>query len=203
MNRRSCCALLLLSACVRAPPAVAPAPRVAGTTAAAERIVEPPCRLAPRGSIAEHIAEAGTVLDNYHLEGGVWLPHAPILVNEDFDFALAMAMEDGIGVGVAAAKRKANNQRKANRLAEVRLPPDVDERIAKLRCEGALVYFLLWGGDDPVLQLVLDVEADVNESRIVAGGSAEVLDESMRAVLREVGMNTGPARPGESFLTGE
>lgn len=135
---------------------------------------------------AERIEKHGTVLDAYHREGGVWLPHAPVLVNEDFDFAIAMSLEGGLGAGLAAAKRKENNQKTVVAMGDLRLAPDVEARIEALRCSGTHVYFLIWGAEQAVLRMVVDVEGDAGKSRVVEGGSAEELDAAARKLLAEV-----------------
>jgi hypothetical protein len=149
-------------------PSTTPAPpvpkEVAQTNAAATCAKELPV-LTP----AERIAKHGSVLDAYHRQDGVWLPHAPVLVNEDFDFAQAMAMEDGIGAGLAAMKRQQNNQERAEQMRDLQFDAELNERIEQLRCCGMDVYFLLWGEEGKV-QMVLDVEgADNANSRVVEG----------------------------------
>lgn len=110
----------------------------------------------PKLTPAQYIAQHGTALDRYQIEGGVWLPHAPVLVNRDFDFALAMGMEGGIGAGLAAAKRKKENEARAAELAEVVLSKEAEAKLEELRCRGTHVYFVLWDEAEPVLRAVVD-----------------------------------------------
>jgi hypothetical protein len=156
MNHVSIFALCTLAACAHgAAPRAPVAQPAAGLTAARAPQAVPPSCIASKQSHAQRIAEHGSALDLYHRQDGVWLPHAPVLVNEEFDFALAMSMEDGIGAGLAAAKRKENNQKRAQELAELRFG---DEAIAKLEalCAcGRDVYFLLWGREG-MIKLVLE-----------------------------------------------
>jgi hypothetical protein len=144
---------------------------------------------------AQLIERHGTVLDAYHRESGVWVTHAPALVNEDFDFAIAMGLEGGMGAGLAAAKRKENNQKRAAALVDLRLPADVELQLTQLRCRGMHVYFVLWGGDNAALTLVLDVEGDVAQSRVVDGGKpGSGADQIVNAVRGVMTREFGPAR---------
>ena len=129
----------------------------------------------------QHIAQHGTVLDRYQLEGGVWLPHAPVLVNRDFDFALAMALEGGLGAGLAADKRKKENEERAAELAALTLPESAEELLFKLRCLGTHVYFVLWEGKDPGLRAVID--ASTGDDRVVDTKPTDALTEAIIDVL--------------------
>ena len=102
------------------------------------------------------VADRGTGLEAYVFEGGAWLPHAPMLVNEEFDFAIAMQM-DGIGAGLAARKRMDNNARKAAALGDLKLPAAVAEQLDELRACGKHAFFVLWGpASGATLKLVVD-----------------------------------------------
>jgi len=106
-------------------------------------------------SSAELIKMYGSGLDPYQLEGGVWLEHAPVLINEDFNFALAMGME-GIGAGIAAAQRTADNEKKAKALEGVQLSTQTLARLEELRRRGAHAFFVLWGQEKVVLKFVVE-----------------------------------------------
>src|SRR5262245_61980943 len=72
------------------------------------------------GGLAERpsssvIEELGTGIDAYHLRDGVWLAHAPVLVNEEFDFTMAMSL-GAIGAGLAARQRADHNAARARQL---------------------------------------------------------------------------------------
>jgi hypothetical protein len=120
---------------------------------------------------AERIAKHGSALDAYHLQDGIWLPHAPVLVNEDFDFALAMSMEDGLGAGLAAAARQQNNQKRADELRELRFDDALNARIEELRCCGRDVYFVLWGKEG-ALKMVVDESANEGRPGSVVDGTS-------------------------------
>jgi hypothetical protein len=109
------------------------------------------------------------VLDQYHRQDGVWLSHAPVLVNEEYDFALAMSMEDGLGAGIAAAKRKQNNQKRAQELSDFRLGAALDIKLEALCACGRDVYFVLWGRDAKI-KMVLEGEGS---PRILESDGAE------------------------------
>lgn len=149
--------LLAASACLHTPrPAVSAPPRKA-------TVELPPTAVSPAQqcdvpilTAQQHVAQHGTALDRYQLEGGVWLPHAPVLVNRDFDFALAVGMDGGIGPAVAAAKRKKENVERAAGLTDLKLSKTAQHRIEALRCQGAYVYFVLWEGTKPALRAVID-----------------------------------------------
>lgn len=104
------------------------------------------------------------MLDIYVRQDGVWLPKAPILVNEDFDFALATAMEDGVGAGLAAAKRKQNNEKRAKSLSPLVLSDVATARIEALRCCQREVYFVLWGPS--TLKVVVDHPGEMGRGLI-------------------------------------
>ncbi len=130
--------------------------------------VAPSC-IASKRSHAERIAEHGSALDQYHRQDGVWLPHAPVLVNEEFDFMLAVSMEDGIGAGLAAAKRQQNNKKRAQELAELRFDEAATMRLTELRCCGREVYFVLWGTDGAIRMVVDGGEGQVVEGQAAVG----------------------------------
>jgi hypothetical protein len=129
---------------------------------------------------AERIAKDGTVLDLYFRQDGVWLPNAPILVNEDFDFMLVTTMEDGVGAGLAAAKRKQSNEKRAKVLAGVALGEVETQRIGELRCCGREVYFVLWGPS--TLKVVADHAGELGRGLIAEEHIAGEMDAE--AVLR-------------------
>lgn len=141
-------------------------------------------------STPDHIAKHGSVLDGYHREGGVWLPHAPVLINRDFDFASAMSLDDGLGAGLAAAKRREGNEKRAAELAELKLPAASEAYLAELRCRGIRAYFLVWGEEKVAVQLVVDDAVDKTKSYVVerdtwepASGQA-VLTQRLSDALR-------------------
>lgn len=114
------------------------------------------------------------MLDLYFRQDGVWLPNAPVLVNEDFDFMLATTMEDGLGVGLAAAKRKQSNEKRAKEFAAVALGEAEKDRIAELRCCGREVYFVLWGPS--TLRVVVDHAGEVGRGVIAEEHIAAEMD---------------------------
>lgn len=125
--------------------------------------------------------------DTYHRQDGVWLPHAPVLVNEEFDFALAMSMEGGVGAGLAAAKRGENNQKRAEELRELRFDEAVNARLAELRCCGKDVYFLVWGSDGKITMVVDGEGKDAGKGRNVEDASVST-DVAARAVALLAGI---------------
>ena len=155
-----------------APPVAMPAPSLRSA---------PSC-IASRPNHAERIAAQGSVLDQYHRQDGVWLAHAPVLVNEDFDFALAMSMEDGLGAGLAAVKRKENNQKRAQELADLRLGAELDAKLEELCDCGRDVYFVLWGRDGK-MKMVLEGKGTQG---IVDGDAAIGRDSIVKRVLELV-----------------
>lgn len=188
MVRLRLCMLFLCSACAHTADAGVSAPTLTSADRGAACIL-------PRGQpSAELIRRQGTVLDPYQLEGGVWLEHAPVVLNEDFDFALAMGMEGGVGAGLAAARRKENNTRKAESFSARELAPALRARLEELRCCGVHVYFVLWGAESAALRTVIDISGDTAQSRVVEGAArplagedgwtrgATLLDEARRSL---------------------
>ena len=179
---------LSLAACAHAP---SPPEHAASATQwqTEARFVTPataPCSAAATLTPEQHIAQHGSVLDRYKIEGGVWLTHAPVLINRDFDFALAFAMDDGLGAGLAAAKRKAGNEKRAAELSDFRLPRVVEDKLAELRCGGTHVYFLLWEADKPVVRAVVDVVGEKAKSRVVDAERAEPLGEVVETLVTSI-----------------
>lgn len=200
MLRLTTCLLLLASACAHAPSAAssaAPGP-TSEPAAACTFPREPP----PAALIDQH----GTILDAYQREGGVWLERAPILINEDFDFTLAMGLEGGVGAGLAAVKRTENNAHKAAALNAIAAPPQLQQRLAELRCCGVHVYFVLWGAESATLRTVLDVPGDTARSRVIEGATRSLAGEAgwtapdvfaaeAQRALTDVACPAGPRAP--------
>lgn len=69
-----------------APEELAPEP-----TAAASTSESPACTLPALSALssADFIAQHGTQIERYQIEGGAWLTQAPVLVNQDYDFTAA------------------------------------------------------------------------------------------------------------------
>ncbi len=108
-------------------------------------------------SSADLIVKYGTGLDPYQRQDALWLPHAPVMVNEDFDFGIAMTL-DGIGAGIAAKKRQDGNAKSARELANLTLADGEAERLDALRGCGVHVYGVIWtkdGGRE--LRVITDV----------------------------------------------
>jgi hypothetical protein len=179
--------LLGLAACAHGPDRGAYVARSAAQSpVAAQAPITSPCAAGAQVSHAERIAKHGTALDTYQLQDGVWLPHAPVLVNEPFDFVLAMGMEGGIGAGLAASKRKKNNQKRAEALHELRFDDAMSALLEELRCCGNEVYFLLWGTEG-IIRMVVDKEGEgkvVDGAQAASTEAATVLDagEMLRGV---------------------
>jgi hypothetical protein len=107
------------------------------------------------------IERLGTGVDGYDRTDAVWLPHAPVAINRDFDFATAMTLD--IGAGIAAQKRKRENEQVAAQLSGLALDDSMRARLDELRACGVHAYVLLWGPSDAV---DLRIAAD----RFAAGG---------------------------------
>ena len=157
-------AIFSLNACAHTPPsAQSPASLRASSEAPT---VKPRCDLgtaeAALPSMAELPSEAliakyGTGLDAYQRQDGVWLPQAPVLVNEDFDFAVAMSLE-AIGAGIAAKKRIDGNAKSAGELSNVTLADGEREKLDALRACGVHVFGVIWTkGEARELRVVTDL----------------------------------------------
>jgi hypothetical protein len=110
------------------------------------------------------------------------------------DFALAVGMEGGVGTGLAAAKRKENNAKKAAALADLALPPALQQRLAALRCCGVHVYFVLWGPERASLRTVIDLPDDATHGR--------TLESEQRPLVGEVGWTEPNALLAEAQRAG-
>jgi hypothetical protein len=120
---------------------------------------------ASRRPASELVAKLGSGVDSYHLQDGVWLAHAPVMVNEPFDFAQAMGL-GAIGAGLAAATRQKNNQARAEQLAARELEPEVAARVDALRACGIHRWVLAWGTGESAETHVLTERYDANGVRI-------------------------------------
>ena len=78
---------------------------------------------------------------------------------------------------MAAAKRKKDNEARAAQLAELALPESAEEKLARLRCLGTHVYFVLWEGKDPGLRAVID--SSEGDDRVVEVKRTDPLREAM------------------------
>lgn len=127
-------------------------------TAFASTPESPACALPALSALssADLIAQRGTKIEPYQLEGGAWLAHAPVLINQDYDFAAALSLGP-VGAGLAAGKRLEANRRKADALDAVDLPPELGQCIDNLRAAGVHAFFILWGSESASLRLALDV----------------------------------------------
>jgi hypothetical protein len=106
-------------------------------------------------SSASVIAELGTGVDAYHLQGGAWLSHAPVLVNEEFDFGTALGLGP-IGAGLAAGKRTDHNEARSRELEGVVLSERARRSLDDLRACGIHRWALLWNGKDPGIRVITD-----------------------------------------------
>jgi hypothetical protein len=134
------------------------------------------------------VQKIGTGLDEYQLEGGAWLPAAPVIVNEDYDFATATALGP-IGAGIAARKRMDQNQEVALDLRNVALDPYERERLDALRACGVHVYGVVWTkGSVRELRIVRDVFERKGEQLVVTTHSVATLpfDPTEPLTLSEV-----------------
>lgn len=117
------------------------------------------------------IREYGTSLDNYQLEGGLWIDELALLVNEEFDFALAQAIE-GAGPAIAARRRLDRNSEKTAHLRSSSADPVLRAMLDGLRSCGVHVYFVLWGRPEHCeLRMVMDSMRDIADPAPVPGSS--------------------------------
>lgn len=191
MTRPWISTLLLCAACSHSakPAPVAP-------TASAVPNSAPTCSSVPQAealpplasaSAAAIISDRGTKLDAYQREGGVWLEHAPVLMNRDFDFALSMSLEGGVGAGLAAAKRREGNTEAAVTLREAQLSPELTKELDALRGCGQHVYFVLWGpADEATLRLVGEVVGGPEAGpTVIEGGKRPLAEWAGASALNE------------------
>jgi hypothetical protein len=162
VNSRACLVALalLISACTpnAVPPASAVSPAVAAVPAPPTCAVGDP--RAALGSLTERpsaalIQQLGTGIDTYHLQDGVWLEHAPVLVNEDFDFGTAMGL-GAIGAGLAAKQRADHNAARARELTAFALSAKDRLALEAWRACGIHRWALLWGGTNPHLWIITE-----------------------------------------------
>lgn len=154
--------MMVVTACA---PAAAPPPATAAsasTVTAARPRPRDACETpgASLGTVAERasadiVKERGTGVDSYQLQDGVWLAHAPVLVNEDFDFSVAMGL-GAVGAGIAARQRMDHNAARAAELEGMALSEADRQTLDALRACGIHRWALSWGGQSPVVRLVSD-----------------------------------------------
>jgi hypothetical protein len=198
MRRALLLGISLSSACAAHAVSVPPMLPVATVSAAAARQCPKGDAQASLGerSDAEILKQLGTGLDAYRLQDGVWLAHAPVLVNEDFDFAVAMSLE-GIGAGIAAKKRMDDNAAKAAELAATELPAEAARALSELRACGLHRWGMLWGGKEPTLTIVTDMY-DAHGKRVST-------EETKVAVVALSASSAwiSPGEPGNPSHTGD
>jgi hypothetical protein len=171
---------LLASACVTAPRATPSHARVEDDP------VQASCQLGDLGADLRSSAQEpaplvlrrlGSGVDPYRLQDGVWLSHAPVMVNEPFDFAQAMGL-GAIGAGLAAANRQKHNRERAEQWSARELSPQAVRHLDALRACGILRWVLLWDAGEKAETHVVTERYDPQgqrletRERVIAGDAA-------------------------------